>query len=38
MYYSPIWFVINSLCLAIGTFVIWFGIFYWLASPKQGRL
>lgn len=34
MYYSPIWFVINSLCLAIGTFVIWFGIFYWLASPK----
>ena len=26
MYYSPIWFVINSLCLAIGTFVIWFGI------------
>ena len=34
MYYSPIWFVINGLCLAIGTFVIWFGIFYWLASPK----
>lgn len=34
MYYSPIWFVINSLCLAIGTFVIWFGIFYWLASQK----
>lgn len=34
MYYSPIWFVINSLCLAINAFVIWFGIFYWLASPK----
>ena len=34
MYYNPIWFVINSLCLAVGTFVIWFGIFYWLASPK----
>ena len=34
MYYSPVWFIVNSLCLAVGTFVIWFGIFYWLASPK----
>ena len=31
---SPIWFVVSSFCLAAGIFVIWMGIFYWLAGPK----
>lgn len=32
-YKSPLWYVLNSLLLAGGTFLIWFGIFYKLASP-----
>jgi YidC/Oxa1 family membrane protein insertase len=33
---DPIWYVINAGCLAFGTFVIWFGVFYWL-SDQKGR-
>lgn len=32
-FYHPLWFVVSSFCLAFGTFVIWMGIFYWLATP-----
>ncbi len=32
---SPLWYIVSSSCLAVGTFIIWFGIFYWLASPKN---
>ncbi|MBR2803708.1 MAG: YidC/Oxa1 family membrane protein insertase, partial [Eggerthellaceae bacterium] len=32
-YQSPLWYVAYSLALSVGTFVIWFGVFYWLASP-----
>lgn len=31
---SPLWYVVNALSLALGTFVVWLGVFYWLASPK----
>ncbi|MBQ9021412.1 MAG: YidC/Oxa1 family membrane protein insertase, partial [Eggerthellaceae bacterium] len=31
---SPLFFVAKSFALALGTFVLWFGVFYRLASPK----
>ncbi len=33
-YVHPLWYVLSSACLAVGTFMIWFSVFYWLASPK----
>ncbi len=33
-YVNPLWYVLSSTCLAVGTFLIWFSVFYWLASPK----
>ncbi len=33
-YRSPLWSAIESFALAFGTFVIWFGVFYWIAPPK----
>lgn len=33
-YKSPLWIVAESLALSLGTFVLWFGVFYWLATPK----
>lgn len=32
---SPLWYIVSSSCLAVGTFIIWFGVFYWLASPRN---
>ena len=32
-FYNPVWYVIHSLCLAAGTFLVWMGVFYWIASP-----
>lgn len=29
---NPLWYIVSSLCLAIGAFVIWMGVFYWLAG------
>ncbi len=33
-YRSPLWFIAETFALALGTFVLWFGVFYRLASPK----
>lgn len=33
-FHNPIWFGVNSFCLAIGTFMIWLRVFYWLANKK----
>lgn len=33
-FYNPIWYVINTLCLSAGTFLVWLGVFYWLANDK----
>lgn len=33
-YKTPLRFVLDSALIAFGTFVVWFGIFYHLASPK----
>lgn len=37
-YESPLWYVLSALLVAAGTFVIWFGIFYKLASPAGKRV
>lgn len=33
-FYHPLWFVVSSFCMAVGIFVIWMGVFYWLAKPS----
>ena len=33
-YYNPLWYVISSSCLAMGFFLVWFGVFYWLCNKK----
>lgn len=33
-FYHPLWFVASSFCLALGAFVIWLGVFYWLSGPS----
>ncbi len=33
-FYHPVWYVVSTLCLAGGTFLVWMQVFYWLASPK----
>ena len=33
-YFNPTWFNISALLMAAGFFLLWFGVFYWLASPK----
>ena len=37
-YYSPYWYILNSCLLAVGTFLIWFRIFYELAGEKGRRV
>lgn len=36
-FYHPLWYIVNAACTAFGCFVIWFGVFYWLA-PAKGRV
>jgi len=36
-YSNPLWYVASSLCLALGVFLIWFTVFYWLAS-REGKI
>lgn len=31
-FYNPIWYIVSSACLAVGTFLVWMRVFYWLAS------
>ena len=33
-FFHPNWYIVSSVCLAAGTFLLWMGVFYWLASPK----
>lgn len=37
LFYNPLWYIVYATCLAIGMFLIWFRIFYWLAKPS-GKL
>ena len=34
----PLWFIAYAFLLAAGIFVFWFGVFFWLASPKGKRI
>ena len=34
----PAWYIVSALCFSVGTFVIWFGIFYSLAKPSVKAL
>ncbi len=31
-FHNPMWYIIHSLCISTGFFVIWLGVFYWLAN------
>ena len=33
-FYHPFWFVVSTLCLSTGMFLVWMGVFYWLSSPR----
>ena len=33
-FYNPLWFIAHSVCLALGMFVFWGGIFYFLVKPS----
>ena len=33
-FYNPVWYVVHTLCLSAGTFLVWLGVFYWLANAK----
>ena len=33
---DPMWYVVSSFCLAVGTFIVWLGVFYSLAD-QRGR-
>ncbi len=33
-FYHPSWFIVSSFCFAFGIFVIWAGVFYFLAKPS----
>mgnify|MGYP003301223178 CR=1 FL=1 len=32
-FHHPLWYVAYSMCLSVGTFLVWFGVFYWIANP-----
>lgn len=33
-FYHPLWFIVSAFCLAFGIFVVWTGVFYFLAKPS----
>ncbi len=33
LFHNPLWYIVSCSCLAVGTFMIWMRVFYWLASP-----
>ena len=33
-FFHPLWYVMSSACLAVGTFLIWFRVFYWIADDR----
>ena len=38
LYREPFWYVVSSFSLALGSFVVWAGVFYWLAKPQVRAL
>ncbi len=33
-FHHPLWYVVSALSLSVGFFMVWMGVFYWLASPS----
>lgn len=33
-FHNPLWYIVNCVLLSSGTFLVWFGVFYWLANDK----
>ena len=33
-FHHPLWYVVSALCMSAGFFLVWMGVFYWLASKK----
>lgn len=33
-FHDPTWYIVSSACMAGGFFLVWMGVFYWLASPS----
>lgn len=33
-FHNPLWYLVSSLSLAAGTFLVWLRVFYWLANQK----
>lgn len=33
-FHHPLWYIVSAVCFAIGTFLLWVGVFYWLANNK----
>ena len=31
-FHNPLWYIVNSFCMAAGMFLIWMRVFYWLAG------
>ncbi len=32
-FYAPLWYIVQTFCVAAGTFLVWLGVFYWLSKP-----
>ena len=37
-YHNPIWYIVNTMCIAVGTFMVWMRVFYWIASEKGKKI
>ena len=33
-FHNPLWYIVSAFCMAAGFFLVWLGVFYWLATPK----
>ncbi len=33
-FHNPLWYIVSSVCMAAGTFLVWMRVFYWLANEK----
>ncbi|MBQ6830304.1 MAG: YidC/Oxa1 family membrane protein insertase [Clostridia bacterium] len=33
-FHHPLWYLVSTAAMAVGFFMVWFRVFYWLASPK----
>ncbi len=36
-FHNPLWYIVRTTCMAVGSFLVWMRVFYWLAS-KEGKV